>query len=49
MTDSAVKDQIKTIKEATKKASTSKASALRFLSDAGILTVMQESTSKKKK
>ncbi len=49
MTDSAVKAQIKTIKDATKKASKSKESALKFLSDAGILTVIQESTSRKKK
>ncbi len=49
MTDSAVKAQIQTIKDATKKASKSKESALRFLSDAGILKVIQESTSKKKK
>lgn len=44
MTQTLIQEQINTIKKATKKASKSKESALRFLKDAGI--VMPRSASK---
>jgi hypothetical protein len=47
MTDTAIQSQIATIKNATKKALYSKESAIKFLSDAGILK--SKTTSKKKR
>ena len=37
MTDILIKEQVKTIEKATREASKSKASALKFLQDAGII------------
>ncbi len=49
MTDTMIKDQVRTIEKATEKATRSKESALKFLQDAGIITTPASSTSKKKK
>lgn len=49
MTDSMIKEQVRTIEKATEKAARSKESAIKFLQDAGIITAPASSTSKKKK
>jgi hypothetical protein len=49
MTDTMIKEQVRTIEKATQKAARSKESALKFLKDAGIITTPISATSKKKK
>jgi hypothetical protein len=49
MTQTLIQEQINTIKKATKKASESKQSALRFLKDAGIVMPKPASKSSSKK
>lgn len=49
MTDFAIREQIETIKRATDKAAQSKETALKFLTDAGIIKETKEPIKKKRK
>lgn len=49
MTDEQVKEQIETLKSATKEASKSKKTAIKFLRDAGILKLRNEDVKPSKK